>query len=354
MPRRRSGHDQRNGRCQAAFSSSTEASITTESSSPRTINRGASRSRSSRAAGHLAQPAERQAGEDSSSSPAVLGRDFEEEPGGRLGEQQDEIVGRVVLARARLEASPSRPEPPANAISASATARPPSLRSWQLRTRPGRDRRVERAEQVAGPARDRPGARGPPGWPLTSAQSEPPSSSRVVPRRKSRLPGSFRSIVTHGADVGHVPDRADQQRRRDREAPALVRVFVVQAVLAGDERRAVGQGHVAARLGGADQRAERLGPLGVAPAEVVEERDPRRDRRRRPRQLRTASSMTQPAIAIGIELAVARVDAAADGQAARRAEDRQDDRRVAGPVVAHADQRLDRRSAPGPRGRTGG
>ena len=77
----------------------------------------------------------------------------------------------------------------------------------------------------------------------------------------------------------------------------------------------VGQGHVAAGLGGADQRAEHFGPVGVAPAEIVEQGDPRRvgadgddvahrlvDGRGRHR--------------VGIEVAVVRIDAAADRQAA--------------------------------------
>ena len=59
--------------------------------------------------------------------------------------------------------------------------------------------------------------------------------------------------------------------------------LVVQAVLAADERRAQRDGHVVAGQGRADQRAERLRPVGVAPAEVVEDGDPRADRPRRPR-----------------------------------------------------------------------
>ena len=59
--------------------------------------------------------------------------------------------------------------------------------------------------------------------------------------------------------------------------------LVVQAVLAADERRAQGDGHVVAGQGRADQRAERLGPVGVAPAEVVQDGDPLAGRPRRPR-----------------------------------------------------------------------
>ena len=64
--------------------------------------------------------------------------------------------------------------------------------------------------------------------------------------------------------------------------PSLLRA-IIEAVLARDERRAVGQGQVVARLRGQDERAERLGPLGVAPAEVVEQGDPVGVGARRPR-----------------------------------------------------------------------
>ena len=90
--------------------------------------------------------------------------------------------------------------------------------------------------------------------------------------------------------------------------------FVVEAVLAADERHAVGQGHVAARLGRAHQRAEHLGPVGVAPAEVVEQGDARRigadgdDVAHRLVDGRGGH-------AVRVEVAVVRVDAAADGQA---------------------------------------
>ena len=59
--------------------------------------------------------------------------------------------------------------------------------------------------------------------------------------------------------------------------------LVVQAVLAADERRAQRDGHVVAGQRGADQRAERLRPVGRAPAEVVEDGDAAADRPRRPR-----------------------------------------------------------------------
>ncbi len=46
--------------------------------------------------------------------------------------------------------------------------------------------------------------------------------------------------------------------------------FVVQAVLAADERRAECHRHVVAGQRGAHERPQCLGPIGVSPAEVVE------------------------------------------------------------------------------------
>ncbi len=121
----------------------------------------------------------------------------------------------------------------------------------------------------------------PPAQPPTSAKCEPPSSSFVSPTTNSRLPGSFRSIVTHRAHVVDLAQRADQQRRRNGDALLLaggvgIAKFVVQAVLAADEGRAQGDGQIVTGQRRADQRAERLRPIGVAPAEIVENGDPPR------------------------------------------------------------------------------
>ena len=50
-------------------------------------------------------------------------------------------------------------------------------------------------------------------------------------------------------------------------------VFVVEAVLAGDERRAEGHGRVVAALRAAHQAAQPVWQVGVAPGEVVQQRD---------------------------------------------------------------------------------
>ena len=66
----------------------------------------------------------------------------------------------------------------------------------------------------------------------------------------------------------------DHEGRRDREARAgRGRVLVVQAVLARDERSAVGDRRLAAAGDGVDELTHRLGAARVAPREVVEQRD---------------------------------------------------------------------------------
>ena len=75
-------------------------------------------------------------------------------------------------------------------------------------------------------------------------------------------------------DVGHDAERRDQQRAGDGVLAAVgAGVLVVQAVLAGDEGRAVGDGRVVAALRAAHQAAQPVGQVGVAPAEVVEQGD---------------------------------------------------------------------------------
>ena len=79
----------------------------------------------------------------------------------------------------------------------------------------------------------------------------------------------------HGSpDVWHVSDGRDHQRRRNGVAPAVgADVLVVQRVLAGHERCAVGDGGVVATADRGDQLAERARPSRIAPREVVEQGD---------------------------------------------------------------------------------
>ena len=318
------GHRAWKGRCQVLLSSGTSASIAGFASRPETTRRGASAT--TRRACPRGRPPKM-----SETAALVLGADFQQEPGGALGEEQGDVMGGVVVA--------------GHVAQRNLGAEAPGKRHLGQR-----DGQAALAEVVAGrgrgprwiasctarkAARPRPGSTfgtRPPTIPRTSAQCEPPSSRRVRPAISRTLPASFRSIVTHLRDVGDLAHRADEQGAGDGQALALVGVFVVEAVLARDERRAVGQGQVVAPLRRQDERAEGLGPLGVPPAEVVQQGDPRgvgADGHA------VADRLVddQAGHRIGVDQAVPRVDPARDGQAPRRSPDRQDHRGVAGAVV---------------------
>ena len=88
---------------------------------------------------------------------AVPACHFAHEPRVGFGEQLRDGLQRLVqLRRGRAALRRHRscaPQPPANAISATATASPPSLRSWQLRTSPGTDGLMQRQEGTLGKLR---------------------------------------------------------------------------------------------------------------------------------------------------------------------------------------------------------
>src|SRR5262249_1055889 len=111
-----------------------------------------------------------------------------------------------------------------------------------------------------------------------------------------------------------------------------------------DERHTVRQSHITAGLSGQHQRAEKLRPIRVAPAEVVEQSDAARigtdgnhiadgliNRRGRHR--------------IRIEVAGTRIDTAANRQALPGTGYRGHHRRITGTIHLHAYERLEHRSA---------
>ena len=86
------------------------------------------------------------------------------------------------LERSAIDLRRTRaPSPPANAISASATAKPPSLRSWQTRTKPAWIAACRAANSASREFSVDSRHVVPPPGPLTSAKCEPPSSLRVTP-----------------------------------------------------------------------------------------------------------------------------------------------------------------------------
>ncbi len=232
------------------------------------------------------------------SSAVVLGPDLEQEPRGRLGEEAGRRHDRrrPRLAWARRASETDAPRPPARAISARATARPPSLRSWQVRTSP----RLIAAWIARNRARPRSGSTRGTSASFLALDQRPVRAAQLVLRQTGDQQQVARLLQVHrhaAPDVGDLAHRADEQGRGDRQALAFMRVFVVQAVLARDERRAVGDRQVVTRPArpGRASRASRAGrccPSRSYPASAI-----RSGSAPTATQFRTASSITQPAIA---------------------------------------------------------
>ena len=140
------------------------------------------------AVGHLAERRMRHAGQVASNArPHARRGTSHKKPRVRFGEQQRRHRRRIARTcdRGTWPMSICAPSPPAKAISATATASPPSLRSWQARTSPARDRRVQRGERALGQLRHRPAAR----WPPLRCMHQRQSASRPA-RRASCRPGT--------------------------------------------------------------------------------------------------------------------------------------------------------------------
>ena len=136
---------------------------------------------------------------------------------------RDNWPGVAVVPHATASTSNPPPNPPANAISAAATASPPSLKSWHARTSPPLNRPMHRRKCLAAHVPRSTVGTCPPSRPFTSAKCEPPSSSRVSPTRYSKI---ARLLEIHRHAPRHVvdlPHRADQQRRRNRDRLPLAR-----------------------------------------------------------------------------------------------------------------------------------
>ncbi len=162
-------------------------------------------------------------------------------------------------------------------------------------------------------------------------------------RRPNQVEEVPRLLQVHrhtAAHVGYQAEGADEQRRRDDNVTVAGMILVLQAVLAADERHAIGHGHVAARFGGAHQGAEHLRPVGVAPAKVVEQRDPRRVGADGDNVAHRLVDRVRGHL-VRVEVAEPRVETAADGETGPGAENGRHHRRVAGAVVGNTNQWLD-------------
>ena len=96
-------------------------------------------------------------------------------------------------------------------------------------------------------------------------------------RRSDEIDVTAGPLEVHGDGLFHILDMrhgGKQERPRDRDRSALVRVFIVKTVLAGNERRPVSNGKIVAPLGRAHKPAQTVRLVRVAPAEIVQDRDP--------------------------------------------------------------------------------
>ena len=119
---------------------------------------------------------------------------------GRLGEQRRRTGRRRSVTVA--------PTPWRSAASTSACASPPSERSWARSARPTAGARAARPAPARRPGR--PAGGSPPRWPWTTcAHSEPASSSRVSPSRKTCSPSAREA---RGRTPGDVVDHAEHRR----------------------------------------------------------------------------------------------------------------------------------------------
>ncbi len=143
--------------------------------------------------------------------------DFQQEPGGRLREEQDEVVGRVVLAR-DVDQRDRRAEAAGEGHLGQGDGQAALAQVVAAPDQSVADRQVDGPERSAARARDRPGDT----CPRLSARA-PPRASRPArrgscPGRQRTFPASLKSIVTHLRTSGTWPDGADEERRRDGQA----------------------------------------------------------------------------------------------------------------------------------------
>ena len=166
-----------------------------------------------------------------------------------------------------------------------------------------------------------------------------------VADQEDHVAGFLRVHCDRFADVIDLAHRTDQQAGRNRDGLLFVVVIkeaelVVQAVFATNEGRAQRDREVLASDRGTDERPKRFGSIGVAPAEVVEDRNLGRigsDRDRVPHGFVDRRS----GHVIRVEVAVVRVHAATDHQPTTAGQFRTHNGSVAGSIALWADQRFD-------------
>ncbi len=151
---------------------------------------------------------------------------------------------------------------------------------------------------------------------LEQQAMRPAQLATCQPEQVQPVAGRFQIAARDGGQRWNECQRRDQQRSRDGYAPPLgIAIFVVERVLARDKRDAPCDGGIMAAGRRAQEAAEPVRLTRVAPAEVIQERA----------SVGVAASgddVAQRLVAgrerhpVGVDQAVARVDATADGDGA--------------------------------------
>ena len=106
-------------------------------------------------------------------------------------------------------------------------------------------------------------------------------AAHFIPGFADQIQQITRAFEVHGDagfDVIDLAEGGDQQSGGDRDGAAstravLVAEFIIEAVFATDEGCSISNRDVLTGDGGAHERAEGFRAFGVAPAEIVEDRD---------------------------------------------------------------------------------
>ena len=180
----------------------------------------------------------------------------------------------------------------------------------------------------------------------------PVRTAQVVTRDAHLVQQVTGLFQIHRRTIGNVRNlaqRADQQRRRNRNRLSVTLVvgiakLVMQTVFAADERSLQNHRQILASDRGSDQRAQRFGSVGKAPAKVIQHRNPARIGTH---GNAVSNRFVDPAggHVVRIQIAVQRIHAARHRQAPSRLKQRSNHRRIARAIVLDADHRLDHAAA---------
>ncbi len=179
------------------------------------------------------------------------------------------------------------------------------------------------------------------------------TAAHLVARFPDDIQQVTRCFQIHGdrfCHIRHNPHRRDHQRTGDGVAfTVFPQIFVIEAVLAADERRTISHRRVITTLRRPHHRAESIRQAGIAPAEVIENGDLVGVCANR-HQITHCLIHRRPGHRIRINRAVLRTKPIRERDSFHPLAlciqgEGNNHRRITRPVIIHAHQRLDRRAA---------